>query len=219
MSSAYQPNIPTGTVNLDQDYLNIQGNFQQLDTSFGENHVPFSVDSVDNPAGYHTEINFVPFSTTATNPPNNYPLSPTAIPTVTTGFGQLFSSEINDGFNSDTALFFLTGGNRLQQLTSNIVPSLAINGYTFLPGGILLQWGRKTVATGTGTVTFATNNIAFPNNCWNVIAVPFYTGAATTSASQAVYIKQDTLSNTKFDYDLIASSSSIKGFFWVAIGN
>lgn len=214
--STYQPNIPTGTVDLDQDYLNIQGNFQQLDTSFGVNHIPFSVNTTDNPAGYHTEVNFIPFSTTATNPPDN---NPPVVPAATAGFGQLFSSELNDGFNTDTALFFLTGGNRLQQLTSNVVPSASTNGYTYFAGGILLQWGRKTVATGTGTVTFATNNIAFPNNCWNVIAVPFYTGSATTSASQAVYIKQDTLSNTKFDYDLIASSSSIKGFFWIAIGN
>lgn len=40
--STFQPNIPTGSVNLDQDYLNLQGNNQQLDTSFGTNHYKFS---------------------------------------------------------------------------------------------------------------------------------------------------------------------------------
>src|SRR5512147_851600 len=136
--STYQPGIPTGTVDLDVDYLNIQNNFTQANTSFGVDHVPFDTNTLDEPAGYHESIHFVPFSTTVTNPPNNQPV---VSPTATSGFGQLFSSQINDGINLDESLYFLTGGNRLTQLTRNFQPVASANGYTFLPGGLILQWG------------------------------------------------------------------------------
>ena len=55
--SIYLNNIPTGIVNLDVDYKNIQNNFSQLDTSFGINHFPFSENTIKN--GKHTYINMV----------------------------------------------------------------------------------------------------------------------------------------------------------------
>lgn len=220
MSSAYQPNIPTGLVNLDQDYLNIQGNFQQLDTSFGVNHVPFSVDSLDNPAGYHTEINFVPFSTTVTNPPNNYP--PTT-PAATAGFGQLFSCSVDDGLNSDTSLYFLTGGNRLMQLTRNIAPVAGDNGYTYLPGGIIVQWGRISSAptSSFATLLFNTANINFPNDCFNVWTQPYGSGTPPggTTGTATVDIRRSTISATGFEWVFISPSSQYIGFSWIAIGN
>ena len=112
--STYQPNIPTGTVDLDIDYANLQGNFQQLDTQFGVDHIPFSNSSGTPPTGingYHQYVHFNPFSTTTTNPPNNYPVVPgTNAPSATAGFGQLFSTQSNDGINTDEILWYLSGG-------------------------------------------------------------------------------------------------------------
>lgn len=211
----YNPGIPTGTVPLNLDYQNIQNNFTVLNTLYNTDHVPLTNTDVTI-SGYHQTIHSVPFSTTSSNPPNNQPV---VAPTAVTGVGEIFTAIINDGVNTATALYFQTDTGLLTQLTRNFLPVGNTNGYTFLPGGLILQWGSKTVAPGANTVTFATNNIAFPANCWNVIAVPFYTGSGTSSASQAVYIAQDTLSKTKFDYSLVANSSGIKGFFWIAIGN
>ncbi len=109
----------------------------------------------------------------------------------------------------------------------NVNPVMAVNGYSGMPGGstrgVIVQWGRVSVAAGsgqfTGTVTFATNNIAFPSNCFVVLAQILYTGSPTSSGSQVVYIAQDTLSNTKFDWAVNKTSSSIYGFNWIAIGN
>jgi hypothetical protein len=50
----YQPGIPTGLVNLDVDYQNLQDNFQQLDTTYGEDHYAYSDPSANN--GFHNKI-------------------------------------------------------------------------------------------------------------------------------------------------------------------
>lgn len=222
--SSYQPNIPTGTVDLDQDYLNIQHNFQQLDTSFGINHIPFSVDTLDSPAGYHTEINFVPFSTTTTNPPNN---NPPVVPAATAGFGQIYSAEVNDGYNTDTNLFYKTGANRNYQLTTNFTPakgsSSANAGYTFLPGGIVMQWGvvngSTTFTDGqTGTVLFVTNNINFATKLVMVQATLEYNGSAP-SGRATVALDQASFSTTGFDWQVLTGGSgSYTRFNWLAIG-
>lgn len=226
---SYQPGIPTGTVNLDVDYQNLQNNFQQLDTQFGIDHVPFSNTSGTPPAGingYHQSIHFNPVSTTVTNPPNNYvPAtgSPVGVPTATPGFGQLFSAQVNDGVNSDEALFWLTGGNRLIELTRNFAPVINARGYCNLPGGLILQWGRRNLTGAQGeaaTILFTTGGgIAFPNNCFFVI-VSLICATGGTGSSDNTMCVRDSVSRTSFVYQYNGNGgSSFPGFYWVAIGN
>jgi len=212
--SSYQPNIPTGFVDLDLDYQSLQGNFQQLDTTFGIDHTLFSNNTAQN--GYHTNIHMIPHSTTVTNPPNNQPV---AAPSAVAGYGQLFDATINDGINTDQALYFLTGGNRLTQLTSNFQPVSSNNGYTYLPGGLILQWGFVTSTASTyQTLNFSTNNINFPNNCFIIFTQPY--GSGTVPGSQAtVEIRKSTISKTLFEWVFVTNSGEYTGFFWVAIGN
>lgn len=207
--SSYQPGIPTGTVNLDVDYQNIQNNFQQLDTTFGQNHVTFSNGTPQN--GYHTKV----------------ALTPMATPAAIAGYGQLFSNTVTD-VNNDTALFWLTGGNRLIKLTENIVPVASGNGYSFLPGGLIVQWGRKiTPLTGGsgGTITFATesgtDNIAFPNNCFAVWTNLIYvSGNLPTSDNAAtIAIQNPGFGATSFTWRCQTPSNRYTGFFWMALGN
>ncbi len=66
--TTYQPNIPTGLVNLDTDYANIQGNFQQLDTTFGIDHYTYSNATANN--GFHNKVTTPPF---IDNPPTGLP--------------------------------------------------------------------------------------------------------------------------------------------------
>ncbi len=230
MPSSYQPNIPTGLIFLDQDYANIQQNFQFLDTYFGVDHTPFSIGTLTNPNGYHKSIHMIPVSTTATNSPNNQPV---IRPTATPGFGQIFSAQINDGINIDEALYFLTGGNRLIQLTRNITPKTTNNsnnnGYTYLAGGILFQWGLVNGTHGgdnhfnggdTADVTFATNNIVFPSKCFAIWTQLYYTDLNNPSsgASEMVNINNN-FSPTKFTYFISAASgNSLTSFRWMAIG-
>lgn len=214
--STYNPLVPTGTIPLNLDYKNLQRNFNQIDITYGVDHVPMT--DTTNKNGYHKTIHSVPFST-AGIAPANATNQPVTSPTSVVGVSEIFTAIINDGITTASALYFQTDTGLLSQLTRNFQPSANTNGFTYLPGGIILQWGKKATSTGNQHVTFATSNMAFPNNCWCVVAVPFYNGSSTSSASQAVYIAEDTILKTRFDYVLNASSSSIKGIFWIALGN
>lgn len=146
--SGYQPLIPTGTVNLDQDYKNLQNNFNILNTQFGIDHTPFT-----DTRGFHTVIHLVANSTIAGNLPNNQPIIPPANVGLT---GELFTAQINDGINSDEALYYQSGGGRLSQLTRNFAPIANTTGASFLPGGMIIQWGQGiTNGTGDATITFS----------------------------------------------------------------
>jgi len=209
----YQPGIPTGSVPLNMDYLNLQGNFTSLSDQWSVDHVSLTSTSGSPPNGYHTNIHLVPNSTITSNPPNNYP--PTT-PTVTTGYGQVWSAQVNDGINTDESLFFLTGGSRNLQLTMNFVPTNAANGFTFIPGGIIFQWGNST-ASGTGirNILFVTENMNFPTNCYVVIAQP----TAGTAGGGGGYIVAG-ISKTGFNFVSTPSQfPSGTPFNWIAIGN
>lgn len=185
--------MPTGTVRLSIDYQNLQKNFQQLDTTFGVDHTTFSNQTAQN--GYHKAIHLIP----------------QAAPAATAGYGQLFSTTVTD-VNNDQALFFLTGGNRLLKLTMNFVPVSATNGYTFLPGGLIFQWGVVNAPGSTGTVTFSTANIAFPNNCFNVSLT---VRRNASSSTQGMYIN-GLPTTTQFQFN---GSSAPDNLYWIAIGN
>ena len=216
MPSNFNPLVPTGLVNLDVDYQNLQANNAQLDVTFGIDHTTFSNATAQN--GYHKVIHQIPFSTTASNPPNNQPV---VAPAAVSGFGQLFQAQIDNGLGADEALFFLSGGNKLTQLTGNLAPLAATNGYTSLPGGFIIQWGFKAqTSQGTGTVLFTTSNINFPNNCFNVTATAVYnSNSANPSGSSVMQIDTHTLSKLKFEYKMFTNSSAYTGFYWFAIGN
>lgn len=217
--ATYQPGIPTGTVDLDVDYLNIQGNFTQANVVFGVDHVPF--DNTTKEKGYHEDIHFNPESTTVTNPPNNYVAAsqyPQGIPSIVAGIGQLFSSAVTDGSSTDTGLYWLSGNGLKVALTRNFQPAALANGYTFLPGGIILQWGLKTITpnswpTTDQTLTFAPSNKNFPNACLAV----FTTFRSNSTSGGDIGI--NSISTTNFHWQFGGSSSaSYSGFYWVAIG-
>ncbi len=222
----YQPSVPTGIVNLDQDYVNIQENFEQANIVFNVDHVPF--DDVTNQKGYHKSIHFNPVSTTTTNAPNNVP--PNNIPATVAGYGQLFSAQLNDGNSADTALFWLTGGNILTQLTGNFLPKTSgFNGYTFLPGpaagatnsgAIILQWGffSGPLNNGgdSGTIILPK---PFPNKIISIwTQLEFQAGSPPTLNANLIIPDNYNVSTSQFDWYFRSGSNSYTGFLWVAIG-
>lgn len=213
--SAYQPGIPTGLVQLDFDYLNIKNNFGQLDTSFGIDHTAFSIGTN---IGYHKTIHQIPF---ALSPGNTYPAA-------VAGIGEIFTNQISQ-VNTDEALFYQSGGGKVAQLTVPMPIQIANFGYTFIPGGLIFQWGFVAGTHGgnshfnggdTGSVTFATNNIAFPNKCINVWTSTYYSTTAPSSGSGfgQAQVDNDSLSTTGFNWTFITNSSAYTFFSWYAIG-
>lgn len=197
----YQPGIPTGTVNLDVDYQNIQNNFQQLDTTYGVNHIPYS-QATNN--GYHTLINMV----------NQSSIPPATV----VGTGELYTFENNDGFDTDNSLFYQTQLGKQIRLTNNIVPvTNNLNGYTFLPGGLIYQWGIITVTNATTVpVVFATSNKNFPNACLNIQVSRFRSTASDPGTNYVYYVDASSVSTTGFN--IINRDGHTFGYYWTAIG-
>lgn len=141
---AYDPNIPTANEFQDESQPIIQGNFQQLDTTFGIDHIKYSV-ATNN--GKHNKVSLV---------------RQASDPAVASTDALLY----NKLSNGQSNLFFRNSAG-IQQLTGPT--SFTANGYTTIANGIILQWAQFTAASNTGSINFATSGINFPTACFIVI--------------------------------------------------
>lgn len=91
-------------------------------------------------------------------------------------------------------------------IDSRFVNSKVQNGYTYLPNGLILQWGFKSATGGTMTITFP---IAFPTACLNVIS--------QLNANTQNYQSTTIGSLTTTQFTLYWDNAAI-GVFWFAIG-
>ena len=83
------------------------------------------------------------------------------------------------------------------------------NGYHYLPGGLILQWGSFSYnADGPTLVQY---NFPFPNNIFNVIALGVQSGGNPNAVTQ--------VTTSGFLFDRIDEVNGISTLFWRAIGN
>lgn len=197
----YQPGVPSGTVNLDVDYQNIQDNFQQLNVAYGVDHVAFSDNSGVPTLGISGMHNIIHLRSNAT-------------PAALVNVGQFFNAVVNDGLDTDTILYYVTGKGKLIELTSNIQPvRTSNNGITFLPGGLILQWGQVTTAV-KNSITAVTLGTTFPNAFLSMQG----TLSAGTSGAVITLIPAAVPAFSTFNYFINTNSSQTLNFFWWAIG-
>jgi hypothetical protein len=219
--STYSPSVPTGLIPLDQDYVNLQLNFNQINNTYNTDHIALTDDSGAYPKGQngcHSVIHLVPFSTTVSNPPNNYPIT---APSVASSIPDLFSAQFNDGIATDEGLFFETGGSRLMQLTRNFTPTTSTSGATFLPGGLILNYGFLALNTvplrNGGTITYTQ---PYPNACFTVYLTYKNDGSIGGDLS---YFVNGAPGKTTFNYmgagSYTAGSAVNTQLFYMAIGN
>lgn len=172
---AYQANIPTGSVPLNQDYLNIQGNFSSLNSQFLVDHVPLISTSGTPPNGYHTALHLVPQS------PD---------PTPVFGYGELYCKTNNDGKDTTQQLYYQfrnsTDTTTINvPLTRNFQPLVAATGYTFLPGGLIMQWGTISVSVGAGVGNQVNYPISFAAAAYSIQITNLQTSATATPGVEA----------------------------------
>ena len=199
--------IPTFNSGYPQDGSSLGQSKRQIRDNIDGTYQTLAIDHIDNngnpgakPAGYHKVIHMVPQGS-----------NPAAI----AGYGQLFSKTVTSVI-SDTALFWETGTGIVSQLTMNILPKAAANGYTYLPGGILLQWGIVAGSSASSTtVLFATSNIDFPTACFNVTVIPVRSASSPGNDFATVIV---TKSATGFTFGNIGGHT-MTNWLWTAIGN
>ena len=89
--------------------------------------------------------------------------------------------------------------------------SLTATGYSYLPNGLLMQWGNITLtmnATTSNTLSFP---VAFPHSCFNVSLT-----ANTATGETMALIAVSTTTATVLGY--FSGAPSARNFYWSAIG-
>lgn len=123
-------------------------NFQQIATSYNEDHVPLS--SATN-VGFHSQVHFSSVSA------QSIPADPISI---------LYT---NNDASGHPQLFYLNSQNS-NQFTAN-----SIAGSVTLMGGIIMKWG--IAGAGQSSVTFTTTPKDFINSIFNIQLTGYATGA------------------------------------------
>lgn len=181
--------LPDVGQSLGQTRANIRENFNIIQDAFGRNHVSLN-DGTPGNRGKHNFSEYIAQGST---------------PTITAGecatYGRNFGGVTQLTFTHDAT------GN-VYQLTRAIPASTAsfaqATGWTFLPGGLLLQYG-------TGASTGATTAVVFP--------VTFTTLYSITLSRRSTSSTYGYSSPSTTGFDFVSDSPSVGvNFGWMAIG-
>lgn len=181
----FNPAIPGPNDILSQSQAQIQTNFSQANTIFDVNHVTFDNATVAE-RGKHRKVDFKRIAA-----PGSVANEAVIYQKASGGSSNLFMQR--DGVGTEIQL---TGPN----------PVIAGNGTTFLPGGMILNYGTVVGAVAGNTATFAT---PFPNNVFSITL-----GIGDTSTNRMATVSAVTLTNC-----LIKCSAGPNTIYYMAIGN
>lgn len=189
MNLNYTTGIPNAPNNPSSDQPIMQTNANSINTWVQQDHIGFNTDN----GGYHLSAHCKDFE---------------GDPTTLEGFGTYYAKTVG----SDIQGFYKSGLGVVTQLTGATAPSPEANGYVYLPGGILLQWGSSNSTASSTTRSFP---IPFPNNVFSMNAT--LSVNASTGSAGTIYIETLNLD----DYTVIQASlpNSKNGYYWFAIGN
>lgn len=182
----YNASIPNSSDLLSNSQPQLLENFSQLNTIFQENHVAFD-DATAADRGKHTFLSMIDQVAAPTTAINELALYGKA----TGGISTLYMRKESNG-------------TEIQM--SGPDPVAAATGTSFLPGGIIIQWGPFSGNNAGIVNTFAT---AFPNNCWSVVA----TGANVALTSNVLKVTSLTTAN------FTGRCPNGEAGFYIAIGN
>jgi hypothetical protein len=179
---------------------NLDGTFETL----GVDHINNNGQPGTGTPGYHNVIHFQDQGAMYTTPPT------------VSGVTQMYT---NTDTNSVQQLFLeSTGGNPYQQtmMLDAQFATLGTNpGWTYLPGGLVIQYGGASVSTGAHTTTITTP-FAFNHTIFKVFVTATYTGTAPTASE--LFVAVNIVDSQHFKVFTNTPSSQFNGFYWVALG-
>ena len=133
--SSYNGNIPNATDIPAQSQPLLKLNFQYLQAFASVDH-NFTGNSVSVGDGLHKKVTF---------------LANGAAPGLTGGVSALFA----DLINGQSALWIQNAAGNFP--ITGILPSIGVNGYTCLPGGLMLVWGTRVNYASSTAINFTPN--------------------------------------------------------------
>jgi hypothetical protein len=222
---SFNPNVPQSTDDLSDSQGDLLQNNLALDASFSRNHTAFSDLTASN--GKHKFVEIL-----------NSAGIPAPAPGLAVNSGTVYTNTV--GTPSESQAFYTPDatGSAFQLTTAlsasvaqfgvmlpypapPIAPVLLRNGgWTFLPGGLIIQYGHyqninlPIFTSGSTTVLFP---IAFPNACYLVL--PIWDFSAAPSSDATLGIRSFTTTTFLFAFEKSSSTTETQGIYWVAIGN
>lgn len=193
---SYTTGIPRDGQSLGNSKPQVRGNFDYINTAFAINHIAFNSAGV----GKHKflqmpEQGSIP--TTIANEGGVYAADKG-------GFTNLFWKQESGGGDSSK-----NQGESIQ--LTNITPSNSTPGRSFLPGGMLIQWGSVTTS-GNGSNTPVTYNVPFDAIAYNVQL----TFAQTVNTIATLSVRTSNYTNAGFEIHQSGAGNFL--VFYLAIG-
>lgn len=128
---SYNPDIPQANDDPSQSQGQILSNFQTLNTFLSQNHVPLN----DGDQGKHAFLQMPEQSSDPATAANE---------------AALYCKEYDvDGLGTLVSTLFFRNESNGAVTTFGGPSSLAIPGYAYLPGGLLVQWNRVAASSGS----------------------------------------------------------------------
>lgn len=150
----YINSIPAGSDIPSQSQPDLQTNCQSVNSLLNVDLYTFN----DNNGGYHRKSTYV---VQGSNP----------------GSAAAQVVEFSKTSSGSSELFIQRDGVATAIQLTRGTPSAAANGYTFLPGGLLIQWGSVSIGLSGATFTFP---IAFTTACYSVTATAYDASTSST---------------------------------------
>lgn len=197
----YTTGIPVSTDTPAQDQPGMQINCTSINQILSTDHLTFGTATGNLTDGMHTVIHL-----------QDQIMTP---PAAILGAFELWSQLITFNATTDDALFVQTGKGTVIQMTTSANTVAKTNGYTFLPGGVILQWGTSTT---TGTTTGVTYPLTFPTKEFIVMAQPYSNSSPSTVAAQNYWTDGGSAAGFTFFYPTFSGGNK-PNFLWFAIGN
>lgn len=173
--------VPNSGQSLGQTRDPIRTNFSTIQTAFNVDHVNFDASG----EGKHAKVTF-PEGTA---------------PSVALNDVVMYAKDTN----GRPTIFMRQENNGSEIQLSGPTPSIGANGYTFLPGGLLLQWG----VNGTNSTSIS---ITFPTAFTTLYSITLGTRGGINTQNPFKISAESASGFTAI------TNTSNSGFFWMAIG-
>lgn len=195
---SYTPGTPLPNQTLASSQPEIRNNFLNLTDTIGRNHVP----PTDRTTANRGKHNIIQLPQQASGP------------STSSTEGALYTKAVGGSPN----LFWRkkSSGTEIQLTSNSVTPVVAANGSTFLPGGLMLQWGTVNMSFADGSQSaLIPFTPAFSNVPYSIMATPI----VSQSNDEVISLRVKTGSVTAIDFRLVGrGENNTHNVYWMAIG-
>jgi hypothetical protein len=212
MSFQYNLNLPNGPDNPSNDQPGMQTNTKAVNDLLAVDHIEFNLSN----GGFHKQVHMPVLNSRPIGIANEGTVyTKTAATTPSNNESTLFYNPDNTLNEYQLTRTITTQFSKFATNTNYITPITTNGGWTFLPGGMLLQWGNinPTHNPGTTTVNFP---IAFTNVPYSIQITATVISSGSSNDQTAAIVSGST-TTTNF-LASTSSSGNVIGFYWMAIG-